>query len=448
MKIKTYKYILFYVIVLLLSFFVYHNFSLFKSYITKFPLYSTIDHYKEKHNIILFNNNSNSVDIKDINKKKEIIYDSFLSLLKYDLTWLNLKPLDKSNIFVLNKDLNKAEQILLKKKEYNYADYYNLANINLLKSKYTFEHNLTGYIDFARKSIYYYNTSLELVPSYKKKYFILNNLNVAKKYLNYLYFYDCNKFLLQLSNLTKKIQNKLYNTNQILDMELPALKKWENDKDLKQCILEFKVDIFRNKKNISLNINFVGLILKWIYLKWKTYIDNYDVCYQDRFLLKDKYFKSLDNINSYFSSFKSKQIYLLDVFLNWTKQDIEKLCSMRSKMAWNQKKENDDIIDSYKKLNDLLPKNNKNKKEGWKKSEDKNKDKINNKWKNKKKIKKYNDKKIESIYKESKDTFKKLQDIKTKKYYKPYDYIKKIFKKFYGNEKDFLDNVKENSVGK
>ena len=433
MKIKTFKYILLYIFLLILSFFLYKNFVFFENYFSNFSMYSQIDNLKNKQ-IISFNSWLNA-------------------------NWLVLWKYDKSNLLLLNWNISGSLNILNKSRSYSYKDFYNLWNIYFIHSYKTFVNNWTWYVKLNQKAISYYNTALSIIPKYKFKKNILTNLWLSKRFLSFMYVYSCDnlfvKMILKVSNLLENI-NKIQN---ILKKQIWSLKKWKNYTFLKQCINLFEND---SNKNISIlyeNTTFFKNVEKWLLITLQDYQWNEVSCYKNKELITQKYKKSIDSSSKYFNNFYKTQNDLLTIFEKASIMQMTQLCQWRSKLAKKQNKQNKQMQNNFNNLNDLSQKSkpneyhnkHKEQEEKNKKWLTKNKKQKNNKTNWKISIKKLNisvKKKMEELYKQNKNLIQQIQKETSEKDYNPKSYLDKLFKKFYSDESDFINWKKENTLGK
>jgi len=463
MKIKTYKYIVIYFIIIVFSFLVYRNINTVTYYIKNIRsilLLNKLEN-KEKISVLSYSNDSkkesnsfyyekflnNLFSNKKNKSEKKVNFDEeyfFAKLLLNSwFTWLN--NIDLSNLNFILWNFDESEKLIKNKWEYDYKDLYNLWNISFLKWYYLFIQNKTWYVENLQKAVSYYKDSLSMVPSYKKKYFILQNFKLAQKYLNYLYFYNCNSFFIKLLNLNNDILKVIVKVNTTLKSLLSALQKWEKYDSVKNCILKFENDTKQNLVNMYSNYVFFNNIKKGIIILYKNNIDDVELCNVNMIYMKTKYWKSLNSSLLYFTKFEDKQKKLLYIFNMWQLKDIEKLCDGRWKLAKHQDNENKKMMKNYEKLKDLLNqkrqnkwKNRENNKKNWKKWDSKIKNEF----------KELNKKVFDEIKEKSKDMLKKVQKRKTKTGYDPIkDYIKPIFKEFYG-DKSVFDVKKQESIWK
>jgi len=446
MKIKTFKYIILYIILILLSIFLVKNFSNLSNYIKNYIALTQLENLKNKKEIEITNAKDllNNIDIKNTkniktNFEKLMIIQLIDSLEKWNLTWIDYK--DISNLYIITNQLNKAEKIIKNKNEYGYQDFYNLWNIYFLKSYEKFKNNWTWYIENIQNTISYYNYALETIPDYKRKDFIINNDNLAKDFLSYLYFYECNQFFIKLIKKNTNLLNLLDKLEQTLKRQIKQLNKWEQYDEIKNCIRQFESDAVKNLSIIADNKTFFQETKKWIVSLLKYYVDDSEICYKNKKSFESKYYDSLNSSERYFNDFSNTQNNLLKVFDKANLSQIKKLCENKDKLAKKQKKKNKNMTDNYKDLQDLMN----NKKKRKKKKPEKPWKKENWNW-DKKKYNKTQDQK--NIEKEAKDIIKKVQERKTKSNYTPMNYINHLFKGFYWNKDDFINFDKKNSIGK
>jgi len=431
MKIKTYKYIILYVFLLILFFFLFQNFKFFSNYISNFHTYQKIDRLK-KQSIVSLN--------------------SWLNI-----NWLKLWKYDKSNLLLLNWNISGSLNVLSKSKSYSYKDFYNLWNLYFLKSYEKFLNNWTWYVELNQKAISFYNTSLSIIPKYKFKKNILTNLGLSKKLLNFMYVYSCDNLFINMILKTNKLLEYINSINVILKKQIWELKKRKKYAFLEKCINSFERDANKNIVIIYENQTFFQNVKKWLLITLKNYQWNEISCYKNREWIIQKYKNSINSSFEYFNNFYKTQKDLLTIFEKANIIQMTQLCKWRSKLAQKQDKQNKKMENNFNNLNSLAQKTKPNE-EHKRTNQNKQKKTTNldkkhwnkkNTWKMD--IKKLNEsiqKKIESLEKQNKNLIEQIQKETTENNYNPKSYLDKLFKKFFGEDKDFINWIKHNSLGK
>ena len=431
MKIKTYKYIILYVFLLILFFFLFQNFKFFSNYISNFHTYQKIDRLK-KQSIVSLN--------------------SWLNI-----NWLKLWKYDKSNLLLLNWNISGSLNVLSKSKSYSYKDFYNLWNLYFLKSYEKFLNNWTWYVELNQKAISFYNTSLSIIPKYKFKKNILTNLSLSKKLLNFMYVYSCDNLFINMILKTNKLLEYINSINVILKKQIWELKKRKKYAFLEKCINSFERDANKNIVIIYENQTFFQNVKKWLLITLKNYQWNEISCYKNREWIIQKYKNSINSSFEYFNNFYKTQKDLLTIFEKANIIQMTQLCKWRSKLAQKQDKQNKKMENNFNNLNSLAQKTKPNE-EHKRTNQNKQKKTTNldkkhwnkkNTWKMD--IKKLNEsiqKKIESLEKQNKNLIEQIQKETTENNYNPKSYLDKLFKKFFGEDKDFINWIKHNSLGK
>ena len=331
MKIKTYKYFLIYFAIICLWIYLFNNIDGFSLYLKNYKNIEKLENIKSKKYIKLW---------EKLEKEIENIK--------------NIDTTDIINLYTIKMDLEKAEQIINSKNKYTWEDFYNLWNIYFLKWYKIFKENKSWAIEDIQNAISNYDLALETIPSYKKKKFIVNNLNLAKQYLTILYVYECNKFFINLISTNNKIINKLTNLISIFQKQIKNIQKWKKYPEFEKCMKSFEKDAFKNIEIIWTNINFFQKTKKWIINIYQYYQDNEDVCYLNKKYMENKYKESLDSSLKYFSKFEDKQSKILYLFEKWTKKYIKQLCDGKWKLSKQQSKENQKMSKNFNNLNELL----------------------------------------------------------------------------------------------
>ncbi len=431
MKIKTFKYIILYVLLLIWVFFLFKNSDFFVNYIKDFPIYNKIDNLK---------------------KQPIISLDTWLNI-----NWLSLWKYDKSNLLLLNWNISGSLNILSKSKSYSYKDFYNLWNLYFIKSYQNLNNNWTWYVILNQKAISYYNTSLSMIPKYKFKKNILTNLWLSKQFLNFMYVYSCDNLFVDMITNVDDLLDNINKVKNILKKQIWALKKWENYDFLKQCINSFEKDSNKNISIIYENQTFFQNVKKGLLITLKDYQWNEISCYKNRELINQKYKHSIDSSVNYFNNFYKTQKDLLTIFEKASIIQMTQLCKWKSKLAKKQNKKNKKMQNNFNNLSELSqktkpneqhkkPKKQENK---WNKKEQWKKQRKNNKWNmDIHKLDKSIQKKIESLNKQNKNLIQQIQKETTEKNYNPKSYLDKLFKKFFSDESDFVNWKKENSLWK
>jgi len=447
LKIKTIKYFFLYIIFVLLTFFLIVNLSFFKSFVKYYKKYFFIDKLKIQQQIDF------------------MTWNIFF-------TWLNLWIFDKSNLLLLSNNLTWALWSIYYNSSYWYTEFYNLWNLLLLKSYFDIKNNWSWYVELLRKSISYYNTSLDMIPSYKNKKMILYNLNLAQVFLDFAYVYSCDNLFIDMVKQTDKLINLLNNMIIVFQQQIKLLSKREKYKNIKNCINSFKHDANKNIKLVYQNKDFFSKVRKGLITELQDYQWNELICYQRQPIFVNKYKKSIKSSLDYFQKIYKLQLNLVKVFSWATLDQIELLCENKSKITKTQNDRNRQMEYNSEKLQDLVYKNNyswQHKKndnqhtDGWKKNwnDEKNwvadKDQGNKKnnikneeWAYEKVFDNFTKSHIKRLQEQNKNLIKQIQNEKTQTNYNPEDYIKRLFKRFFGNNKDFIDNYKYNlkSYGK
>ena len=431
MKIKTYKYIILYVFLLILFFFLFQNFKFFSNYISNFHTYQKIDRLK-KQSIVSLN--------------------SWLNI-----NWLKLWKYDKSNLLLLNWNISGSLNVLSKSKSYSYKDFYNLWNLYFLKSYEKFLNNWTWYVELNQKAISFYNTSLSIIPKYKFKKNILTNLGLSKKLLNFMYVYSCDNLFINMILKTNNLLEYINGINVILKKQIWELKKRKKYAFLEKCINSFERDANKNIVIIYENQTFFQNVKKWLLITLKNYQWNEISCYKNREWIIQKYKNSINSSFEYFNNFYKTQKDLLTIFEKANIIQMTQLCKWRSKLAQKQDKQNKKMENNFNNLNSLAQKTKPNE-EHKRTNQNKQKKTTNldkkhwnkkNTWKMD--IKKLNEsiqKKIESLEKQNKNLIEQIQKETTENNYNPKSYLDKLFKKFFGEDRDFINWIKHNSLGK
>ena len=431
MKIKTYKYIILYVFLLILFFFLFQNFKFFSNYISNFHTYQKIDRLK-KQSIVSLN--------------------SWLNI-----NWLKLWKYDKSNLLLLNWNISGSLNVLSKSKSYSYKDFYNLWNLYFLKSYEKFLNNWTWYVELNQKAISFYNTSLSIIPKYKFKKNILTNLGLSKKLLNFMYVYSCDNLFINMILKTNNLLEYINSINVILKKQIWELKKRKKYAFLEKCINSFERDANKNIVIIYENQTFFQNVKKWLLITLKNYQWNEISCYKNREWIIQKYKNSINSSFEYFNNFYKTQKDLLTIFEKANIIQMTQLCKWRSKLAQKQNKQNKKMENNFNNLNSLAQKTKPNE-EHKRTNQNKQKKTTNldkkhwnkkNTWKMD--IKKLNEsiqKKIESLEKQNKNLIEQIQKETTENNYNPKSYLDKLFKRFFGEDRDFINWIKHNSLGK
>ena len=427
MKIKTFKYIILYIFLLILVFFLFKNFTFFSDYISNFSIYNKIDNLKKKQ---------------------------FISLNNWlNISWLILWKYDKSNLLLLNWNISGSFDILHKSKIYSYKDFYNLWNLYFIKSYKTLLNNWTWYIELNQKAISYYDTALSIIPKYKLKKNILINLWLSKQILNFMYVYSCDNLFVNMILNTDKLLSNIDKINNILKKQIWALKKWENYDFLSKCINSFEKDANKNISIIYENRTFFQDVKKWLLITLKNYQWDELNCYKNSELINQKYKHSIESSTKYFNKFYKTQKDLLTIFEKASIIQMTKLCKWISNLAKKQNKQNKQMQNNFNNLNDLTQKTKPNEKHKQHNQEQNKLEKKqwnkNNNWKNDiKKLKRYIQDKIESLNKQNEKIIEQIQKETTEKNYNPKSYLDKLFKKFFSDDSDFINGKKHHTLGK
>ena len=426
MKIKLNKYIIFYIILILISIIFYVNFNFFKSFFSNYQDYIKFSKLKSQ-NTIPFSN------------------------YKYNTKFLNI---DIANLKLLNKDFSWAKNMLYKTNEYSYKKLYNLWNIYLLQAYNNFSKNKTWYINLTKQASAFYETSLENIPSYKNKKQILSNLNIAWNFLNFLYVHTCDNLFVNMIKKVIKINKLIPDIINVLENQETTLNKRLKYDDLKICINSFKKDVNKNISTLYDTKDFFDKANNWLKISLKSFQWNEVVCYQQSPAIKSKYKESISSSYEYYTKFLKKQKDLLKIFDKANKKQIKLLCDNKNKLADKQNKENTKMNKNFNNLKDLAQKSEHKRQQSEQKQEEQGrikeqnkKDTKKNEQKNKEENKKYSNK-VQSLEKQNKDIIEQIQKIKTQDNYNPLKYIQDLFKEFYANDKDFKDGKKQNSVWK
>jgi len=412
MKINLNKYIIYYIILLFISIIFYINFIFFKSFFYHYEDYIRLYQLKSQDNVYFWN-------------------------YKYNTQFSNV---DISNLELLNKNFSWAKNLLYSGNEFSYKKLYNLWNIYLLQAYDMFIKNETWYIDVIKQAISVYNTSLENMPSYAAKKWILSNLNIATNFLNFAYVYYCDNLFVQMIEKTIKIDKIILDNIDILIKQENALNKWLKYDDLKSCIESFKDNVDKNINILYDTKNFFDNVNKWLISFLKDFQQDEISCYQQSPAIKLKYKESIDSSYYYYEKFLKQQKDLLNVFQKANKEQIKILCENKDKLNKNQEKENQKMSKNFYKLQDLKDNNQQQRKQQEKQGKEK-KEPV------PKDQKRYKDE-VQSLQDENKNLIEQIQNIKTQNNYDPLKYIQELFKNFYANDNDFKEGKKENSVGK
>lgn len=362
----------------------------------------------------------------------------------FNFSWLDLQNLDDSNLKLLWKSITWAIENILNNNEYSYKDFYNLWNLYLLKSFFEFKDKNWSYVKNAQQSISYYYNAIDSTPSQNNKSFILNNLQIAKNFLDIIYNYDCNDLFFKMFEKLKILISIFPEIFETLKQQHLALEQRSQDDDLKNCVQIFQNSSQLNASLILQNQDFYKKVQNWLEKLWKQASEDANLCYQQTPLLKEKYQESISWSLIYFQNFNKSQKDLLTVFSKWEKKDMLYLCQNLDKMQQNQNKANQNMQQNLNNLQDLTEPQKDQKEEKKKKEENSEKNEEKDDKGENVQDKQFNSK-IEYLQKQNADIIKQIQDLKTSSNYSPMDYIDNLFKNFYWNKQDFIKWQKRNS---
>jgi len=407
--IKRIRFVVIYLLFIVLSIFFYLNKLLILNYFQNIHSYQKVDNFKS------------SLYIK-----------SYISWFLY--TWLKLWKYDNLNLSILTNNTINYNWYLTYKYLYNF---WNKILLDWFKKSLK---NLTWDVDDLNKSITFYKKSLKLTQSYISKKYILNNLYNSNELLNFLYVYKCDILFFNMLWNLKKLFLYFNETNNILKQQLWALNKWDKYKFISKCIDWFKKDSNNNIVNIYSNELFFKKVNVWLLTLLKQYQNNEYLCYKNSKIIETKYKDSINSSLKYFKVFKKTQSDLLLIFQKASIAQMVKLCNWKNKLANKQKNKNKKMQKNFNKLKDLLNKKNqeKKKKQLNKKNDLKKKyDKLNKDVKNK----------VNILNKWNKKLIEQIEKIKTSNDYSSLNYLNKLFKTFFWDKKVFIEK-KYNNVGK
>lgn len=366
-------------------------------------------------------------------------------------TWLilpeNISKIDKLNIALLKEDFESASKIVSNIKTFDYKKLYNLGNLYLLQSYFSFL-STGDYVKYAQNALSYYEMSLKLSPSYVKKKNIIYNLNLSKNFLSLAYVYFCNNMFLGFIQKVEEINLTLDKILTVLKQQNKALKKWYYYDDLKKCIDSLRADSFKNIESIYNNKDFFKKTKIGLIYKMQDFVDEEDICYAQKDLFLQKYGNSLKSSLEYFNDFLKLQSNLLKVYQKADYLQMKLLCENKHKIAKKLANKNKEMEKNYQNLSELAnnPKpsrNNENNKDNQNKQES-------NWWKEaieRESFKEYTKDLIKKLQEQNEDYIRKLIREKSKQIYDPSNYIKKLFKDFYWNN-DYYKEKKIQTLGK
>ena len=425
----NYKWLVVYILLFFLAIFLSKNLVFFSSYLKNFSVYTKIDYLKITPTLNY----------------------TFLTGVKT----LELPDTDKSNIFLLSKNFSQARSEIYRKNTFTYKDFYNLGNIYFLNFLDYFK-KLTGdYVKLVQQANSNYSLSLDMLPSYAIKYPVIFNSNLAKLSVWASYVVFCDNLFLTLLDKVQKIIKLLDWLTDILKQQDYYLKKWYVYKDLSNCIDSLRADSSKNIWLVYQNKIFFGKVKNWLIYKMIDYVNNEDLCYQQKELINQKYSDSLISSLDYFNKFYDLQKKLLLIYKKADYFQMKYLCENKSKLSKKISKQNSKMEKNYEKLSDLA---NKPKPHRKNKNNPKQEHKQDKKQANKKEYDK-NAKPDEKFNVFKQDIIKRLNEMNKHYIYQMINdwsnlkgnvyqnYIKKLFRKFNDVTKDYMQN-KQESIGK
>lgn len=353
----------------------------------------------------------------------------------------SLESIDQLNNYIANiKLLEQDYDVAIDKLSWDdWRYYYNLWNINLLKwysmlSWDDYEKILESYGKFLQ-AIDNYNMSAQLAWTWNSlwKKIISNRTNAySLKYLSGIKLVTI--VVKNLSEKLKDVQNKVDELNKIFEEQIGLVKNLLDkykDKSTRECLLSLNKELWVSVSSIDNIKSFIKFFKSWLEKKLRSALDDPD--------------SSVTNINWFFKPSETaiqkilnsldsylEKAWYMNIALKSNNQDIIK--SLCESWRWDSNKENQQLNEWLDELNKLLWDNPQGQKSGDKQDQS---PKTSNDPMHQQIPQWYEQKLMENLKRQNDEWIKQMQQLKTQSWYDPKQYLDKLFKDFYWNDKDF-----------